>query len=100
MPFGPPALYTALELLAFAGALWLQWRYRERLGAGVLVLALMPLLFAFRSPSNYFAFLPWLALYAAYQAAKENTTEDAEGTEGRAMAVGAGVEARVGRAGG
>jgi uncharacterized membrane protein len=98
LPFGPPALYTALELLAFAGALWLYGRYRARIGAGVLILALVPLLFAFRSPSNYFAFLPWLALYAAYQAARECTTKDTKDTEGRK--IGVSVGARVGKVGG
>jgi len=45
--------------------LWLQIRYRALIGDAVLLLALVPLLFAFRPPPNYFAFAPWLALYAA-----------------------------------
>src|SRR5579859_7986105 len=64
LPFAPPLAYTAVELLAYGVALWGQWRWRDRLGDGVLLLALLPLFFAFRSPANYFAIAPWLALYA------------------------------------
>ncbi|HLZ24331.1 MAG TPA: glycosyltransferase 87 family protein [Ktedonobacterales bacterium] len=64
LPFAPPLVYTAVELLAYGVALWGQWRWRDRLGDGVLLLALLPLFFAFRSPANYFAIAPWLALYA------------------------------------
>jgi uncharacterized membrane protein len=64
LPYGPPALYSTLEVLAFAGLLWLQLRYHRQLGDAVLLLAVVPLFFAFRSPPNYFAFVPWLALYA------------------------------------
>lgn len=70
LPYGPTALYTVLEVTALAALLWVQWRWREGLGAAVLVLALVPLLFAFRSPSNYFAFAPWLALYAVCTTAR------------------------------
>jgi hypothetical protein len=79
LPYGPPALYSAVELAAFGAMLWLQWRYRSALGASVLVLALVPLLFAFRSPANYFAFIPWLALYAACMAYQRNVNR--EGTK-------------------
>ncbi len=65
LPFGPPALYTALEAVAFAAALAASVRWRAVLGDAVLLLPLVPLLFAFRSPADYFAFAPWLALYAA-----------------------------------
>ena len=65
LPYGPPILYSGLELLAFGGLLWLQFRYHRQLGDAVLLLAVVPLIFAFRSPPNYFAFLPWLALYGA-----------------------------------
>lgn len=64
LPFAPPPVYMALEVLAYGGALWCQWRWADQLGAGVLLLALVPLYFAFRSPTNYFAIAPWLALYA------------------------------------
>ncbi len=65
LPYGPPALYAALELLALVAVLWFQAHFHARLGDAALLLALVPLLFAFRSPPNYFAFAPWLALYAA-----------------------------------
>jgi hypothetical protein len=65
LPYGPPLLYSALELLALVVMLWLQLRYHRLLGDAVLLLAVVPFIFAFRSPPNYFAFAPWLALYAA-----------------------------------
>ena len=65
LPFGPPALYTALEALAFVAALAACVRWRAKLGDAVLLLPLIPLLFAFHSPADYFTFAPWLALYAA-----------------------------------
>jgi uncharacterized membrane protein len=64
LPGWPPLVYAVAELLAFAGAIWLFIRYRNELQESVLLLALAPLLFAFRSPANYFAVAPWLALYA------------------------------------
>jgi hypothetical protein len=65
LPYGPPWLYAALEVAALAVALWLFARSRARLGDAALILALLPLYFAFRSTANYFSFAPWLALYAA-----------------------------------
>jgi hypothetical protein len=64
LPFGPQALYAVLEVGALGTALWIFARARTRIGASGLVLALLPLFFAFRSTPNYFAFAPWLALYA------------------------------------
>lgn len=63
----PAFLYTALEGIAMVGAIWIAGRWRIRLGDSVLLLALVPLFFAYRSLPNYFAFAPWLALYAANQ---------------------------------
>jgi hypothetical protein len=61
--------YSLSELLVLAAlpvlVLWLQQRRGVILGEALLIVALVPLLFAFRSPPNYFAFAPWLALYAA-----------------------------------
>ncbi len=65
LPYGPPLLYTALEVAAFVAMLLIQLRFHRQLGDAVLLLAVVPLFFAFRSPPNYFAFLPWLAVYAA-----------------------------------
>ncbi len=64
LPYGPPVLYACLEAAAMGACLWLFARARTQIGASVLVLALIPLFFAFRSMPNYFAFTPWLALYA------------------------------------
>jgi hypothetical protein len=69
VPYAPPIFYAVCELLVLAAlpalVLWLQRRRGISLGGAVLIVALVPLLFAFRSPPNYFAFAPWLALYAA-----------------------------------
>jgi len=72
LPFGPPALYALLEVAAFGVTLGVAIRWRVQLGAGVLVLALIPLFFAFRSIPSYFAFAPWLALYAVQCRARWN----------------------------
>ncbi|MEO7002999.1 MAG: glycosyltransferase 87 family protein [Ktedonobacterales bacterium] len=65
LPEWPPVLYAVGELLIFSLAIWVYVRWRAALGESALLLALLPLLFAFRSPANYFAIAPWLALYAA-----------------------------------
>lgn len=64
LPGWPPVVYAVAELCAYLGALWLFVRYRNVLSESVLLLALAPVVFAYRSPANYFAVLPWLALYA------------------------------------
>ena len=71
LPGWPPLFYAGAELLAFAGALWLFVRYRGALRESALLLALAPLFFAFRSPANYFAVIPWLALYAMLALARQ-----------------------------
>ena len=65
MPYGLPLLYAMAEVGVMAALVWVFARWRSTVGDGALALALVPLFFAFRSPPNYFAFLPWLALYAA-----------------------------------
>jgi putative flippase GtrA len=64
VPYGSPAIYAGLEVLALGAVLWLYARWRPRLGESAPLLALVPLFFAFRSAPNYFGFAPWLALYA------------------------------------
>ena len=64
IPSPPAWLYTALEVVALAGCLVAQWRWRARLGDAALLLALIPLYFAWRSLPNYFAIAPLLALFA------------------------------------
>ena len=65
LPYGPQQLYAALEGAALVCALVYFARHRAQLGDSVLLLALVPLFFAFRSLAPYFGFMPWLALYAA-----------------------------------
>jgi hypothetical protein len=65
LPYGPPTLYGALEVLALVASLVAFVRWRGALGDAALLLAVVPLFFAFRSAANYFAFVPWIALYAA-----------------------------------
>jgi uncharacterized membrane protein len=65
VPYGWPFLYTVVELGVMVALVWLYARNRPAIGDGALTLALVPLFFAFRSLPGYFAFLPWLALYAA-----------------------------------
>jgi uncharacterized membrane protein len=67
LPYGPPLLYALVEVGVLAALLRLYATRRSNIGDGALALALLPLFFAFRSPPSYFAFLPWLALYAANQ---------------------------------
>ncbi|MGH2516563.1 MAG: hypothetical protein ACRDHP_12985, partial [Ktedonobacterales bacterium] len=43
LPYVPSPVYGVLEALALAGALWAAWRWRDRLGDGALLLALVPL---------------------------------------------------------
>jgi hypothetical protein len=64
LPLAPQQAYTALETAALVAMLWLAARRRAALGDALLLLPLVPLLFAFRSLAQYFAFMPWLALYA------------------------------------
>lgn len=64
LPALPKAAFTTLEIAMMGAVLWLYARYWRRLREAALLLALVPLFFAFRSPPNYFAVAPWLALYA------------------------------------
>jgi hypothetical protein len=67
IPYFPPTAYLVLELLALGAALYAFCRWRIKLAEGGLMLALIPLFFAFRSLPNYFAIAPWIAFYAATQ---------------------------------
>ena len=64
LPYLPPHIFTALEALALLATLYAFIRWRPLLRECALLLALIPLFFAFRSLPNYFAVAPWLALYA------------------------------------
>jgi uncharacterized membrane protein len=65
LPYGSPQLYTVLEACALVGVLYAYARWHDALQECALLLALIPFVFAFRSPPNYFAFAPWLAFFAA-----------------------------------
>jgi hypothetical protein len=64
LPYAAPLFYALLELAVMGLALWACARWPQGVKDGALVLALVPLFFAFRSLADYFAFAPWLALYA------------------------------------
>ncbi|HLY30656.1 MAG TPA: hypothetical protein VKQ36_06485, partial [Ktedonobacterales bacterium] len=64
LPFAPAMFYAVGSLLALGLMLWVYARWRPWLSEAALLLALIPLLLAYRSPANYFAIAPWLALYA------------------------------------
>jgi len=67
LPNIPASVYGALAGLALLAALVAYARWHATLREATLLLALLPLYFAFRSQPNYFAIAPWLALYAANQ---------------------------------
>lgn len=66
VPTGSSHIWTALEVAALIGLL--SYLYRRRaITADGLWLALIPLWLAWRSPMNYFAFMPVLALWMVVQ---------------------------------
>jgi len=75
LPYAPPALYALLEVMAVVAALLVYARYQAQIGEAALVLALVPLYFAFRSLDDYFAFAPWLALYAVHAVYGEQSAQ-------------------------
>lgn len=64
LPWLPSLLFGILELAAWLGALVWFWRILPRLPYAGLILGLLPLLFAWRSPIRYFALLTLLAVAA------------------------------------
>lgn len=67
VPARPQVIWTILELMALLGLLIYLWR-RRAVNSDGLILALVPLWFAWRSPMDYFAFLPTLVLWLALAA--------------------------------
>jgi uncharacterized membrane protein len=57
----PPLVYTGLELAAFAVCVAVAWRTRRSSPELGMVLALLPLFFAYRSLFSYFFLLPLFA---------------------------------------
>ena len=74
VPYAPPVVYAVLEVAALGASLLAYARFRAQIGEAALVLALVPLFFAFRSLADYFAFTPWLALYAVNQVYRQRAT--------------------------
>jgi len=64
LPLWPPFVYTALEMLAFAVCVVVAWRSRRTSPDLGVVLALVPLFFAYRSLFSYFFLLPLFAFTA------------------------------------
>lgn len=61
LPFWPPIAYSALEAAAFVVCLWTAWRARRTSPELGVVLATLPLFFAYRSLFSYFFLLPLFA---------------------------------------
>lgn len=81
LPYGPPKLYTLLELSALLGLLIAYARSRTLPRDAALLLPLLPLLLAYRSNANYFAFAPWLALYAQNNIAQRHPITEHQSPE-------------------
>ena len=64
LPLWPPFVYTALEMIAFATCIAIAWRSRRESPDLGVVLALVPLFFAYRSLFSYFFLLPLFAFVA------------------------------------
>jgi len=61
LPLWPPLVYTGLEIAAFAVCVAVAWRIRRSSPELGMVLALLPLFFAYRSLFSYFFLLPLFA---------------------------------------
>lgn len=64
VPLWPPLAYTALEAIAFAICVAIAWRSRRTSPELGVVLATIPLFFAYRSLFSYFFLLPLFAFAA------------------------------------
>jgi hypothetical protein len=84
LPLAPQPVYTLLELLAVAGCLLWYWRnqrnYPESIG---LVLAVLPLIFAWRSLTTYFYFvgLPAVILLIASASGHQQSHSSETGSQ-------------------
>ena len=70
LAFGSRGVWTLLELSAFAGLLLFQWR-RRHMNSDGLIFGALPLLAAWRSPLNYFAFVPTCCVAVGIQQEKQ-----------------------------
>jgi hypothetical protein len=75
VPYAPTWIYAALEGASLVGVMYCVARFRHTLGDAVLLLAIVPLFFAFRSSTDYFTIAPLLAMYAINQRAKATAHE-------------------------
>ena len=65
LPLAPSWVYSVLELAALAGGVVWYWRAWRRFPFAGLILPLVPLFVAWRSPERYFELLPLAAVLAA-----------------------------------
>jgi len=64
LPLFPSWVYAAMEVLALVVAWWWYARHAQKAPYVGLLLPLVPMLFAWRSPERYFVLLPLLGLLA------------------------------------
>ena len=64
LPLWPPFVYTAFEMIAYVACIAVAWRSRRTSPDLGIVLALVPLFFAYRSLFSYFFLLPLFAFAA------------------------------------
>jgi hypothetical protein len=76
VPLVSSHLWTALEFAAWSALVLWQWRARSARMEDGLLLALIPLWLAWRSPMNYFALIPALALWIVATRARTASQAD------------------------
>jgi hypothetical protein len=70
LAFGSRGVWTLLELSVFAGLFIFQWR-RRHVNSDGMIFGALPLLAAWRSPLNYFAFVPTCCVAVGIQQEKQ-----------------------------
>jgi uncharacterized membrane protein len=75
LPLWPPLVYAMLEIGGYLGLLALYARWFARLPFAGLLLPMVALLLAWRSPSRYFILLPFLAILALVLSWKPRTPQ-------------------------
>ena len=78
LPLFPSWVYSALEGVALAGALWWYWRRAHAYPYVGLALPLLPLLAAWRSSERYFLLLPLAALAMVALSLRASASETIE----------------------
>jgi hypothetical protein len=80
LPFLPKVLYSAMEGIAMLASLTWYWRICKKLPEAAMLLAVLPLFFAWRSLASYFycsAFPLFVLMAARRQAGKQEAAEEA-----------------------